>query len=85
MSRDSGFFGGIIFGGVIGFVAGVLLAPASGEETRTRLKKFKDENDDLIQETKMKTEHVVSKTMDAIDAGFDKLTKVIEERNQAKS
>ncbi|HCC67945.1 TPA: hypothetical protein DEP90_01895 [Patescibacteria group bacterium] len=34
------FFSGLVFGIVAGAVAGVLLAPKSGEETREDLKKF---------------------------------------------
>ena len=44
MSRRSGsFFKGLMFGAVAGAVAGVLLAPKSGEETRADLKKAADE------------------------------------------
>lgn len=34
------FFSGLVFGVAVGAVAGVLLAPKSGEETREDLKKF---------------------------------------------
>ncbi len=39
MSRTSNFFGGLIVGGAIGTLAGLLVAPRSGRETRQVLKK----------------------------------------------
>lgn len=51
-----GFFSGIAIGGVIGFVAGMILAPKSGDETRTlfseRGQEFRDKADDFIAAAK---------------------------------
>jgi len=43
-----GFLGGLLLGATAGFLAGVLIAPASGEETRRRWRRrVEDEADDL--------------------------------------
>lgn len=49
---DGGFFRGMIFGGIVGFVTGMILAPKSGDETRNlfseRGQELRDKADDLI-------------------------------------
>lgn len=84
MSRSSHFFEGVIFGVAAGFVAGILLAPASGKESREKIKEFKDSNEDLIQDTKVKTESMINKTIDAIEQGFDKLSQIVDESKKTK-
>jgi len=43
-----GFLGGLLLGATAGFLAGVLIAPASGEETRRRLRRrVEDEADEI--------------------------------------
>ncbi len=74
------FIGGVIFGAIVGAVAGVLLAPTSGQETRKKLKKMADVNGEFVQHTKEKTEEVAHKTMDAIKHGFDKIGKFVDEK-----
>ena len=37
MSRTSAFLFGVLVGGVLGWVAGILSAPQSGQETRSAL------------------------------------------------
>lgn len=83
MSRGSSFLEGLVLGAVVGFVGGVLLAPSSGEQTREKLMKVSKENEDLLRDTKEKTEDLVSKTLDAIDVGFSKLTKMVDKKNAA--
>ena len=63
MSRQSHFFEGVFIGSLLGFIFGVLFAPTSGEETRRRLREFKDENEELIVGTKNKTENMIEKTL----------------------
>lgn len=84
MSKSSSFFEGIILGSIIGFLAGILFAPNSGEETRERLKKMKDDNDELIKDTKVKTEEMVAKTVSAIDQGFKNINRLVEEKTDKK-
>lgn len=73
MSRGY-FVEGVVLGAVTGLVAGLLLAPSSGEETREKLKKFRGENEDLFQETKERTEELIQKTVDAIERGFSRVS-----------
>lgn len=77
--KKSWFIEGVILGAIVGGLAGVLLAPASGEETRERLRKLKDDNE-LLKDAKDKTEVMIAKTMDAIEKGFEKVTDMVDER-----
>ena len=47
----TGFFTGLLIGGAVGFIAGILLAPKSGEETRAlimdRSQEWRDKADEL--------------------------------------
>jgi gas vesicle protein len=80
-SNKKGYFiGGILFGAFVGAIAGVLLAPSSGKETRKKIKKMADLNGEFVQNAKEKTEEVAHKTMDAIKTGFDKIGKYVEEK-----
>ncbi len=55
-SNSDNLFKGIVFGGIVGFVAGMILAPKSGDETRTlfseRGQEFRDKADDFIAAAK---------------------------------
>ena len=84
----SRFLEGAVFGAVAGAVVGLLFAPTSGEETRRRLAKMKAdklaklncEKDSLLDTAKESTDTLISRTMDAIEDGFDKVSKLIEDR-----
>jgi gas vesicle protein len=56
--RDSGFFSGVLFGAAVGFLLGVLFAPAKGEETR---KVIVDKSREVADELKTRTDEVVEK------------------------
>ena len=51
-SGAGGLFRGMVIGGIVGFVAGMILAPKSGDETRTsfseRGQELRDKAEDLI-------------------------------------
>lgn len=47
MSNSSNFIGGVLFGGLVGFVAGILYAPKTGRELR---KDIAETSDDLYHE-----------------------------------
>ncbi len=55
-SRGGGMMVGLLIGGVIGFVAGLMLAPKSGEETRALLiergNEWRDKAEELAAATK---------------------------------
>ncbi len=65
----SGFVAGLMFGGVLGFVAGVLLAPRSGEETRAILvekgMEWRDRAEELTAEARERVGRAVSEGRDA--------------------
>ncbi|MGE4170381.1 MAG: YtxH domain-containing protein [Candidatus Margulisiibacteriota bacterium] len=77
MSDKSNFFAGVVLGAVVGAVAGILFAPASGQETRIKLKEFKEKNEGAVKE---KTEELIAKTMNSIEEGFDKIGKMVDKR-----
>ena len=72
------------FGVFAGVVAGVLLAPASGEETRKKLKKASEDKSHLISNSKEKTEEMITKTLDAIEKGFSNIKMVDKNQNHLK-
>ena len=55
-SKGGGMMVGLLIGGVIGFVAGLMLAPKSGEETRALLiergNEWRDKAEELAAATK---------------------------------
>lgn len=71
--EKSNFFEGMMMGGILGAVAGILLAPLTGEETRQKIKKKMEELD---------LDEVLKRFSEAYDAGrreMDKVKKEIEE------
>lgn len=92
MSRNSHFFDGLFFGTIIGLVIGFLFAPQTGEETRNQLMhlKTKDEesqedqedDEDKAPET---TEKMISKTLEAIEQGFDKISNIVDKNQKTSS
>lgn len=82
MSRHDGnsFFEGIIFGGIIGAILGLLYAPQSGEKTRAWLQEVKDEHQDEIDDAVEKSEKVITTTKAAIEDGFNKVSKMIDQK-----
>ena len=85
MSKGSNFTEGFILGAIGGVLLGILCAPDSGDETRKKLFQMKKDNDDLIKDTKEKTEKMVDHTLKAIDNGFEKIQTIIEDNKKAKS
>ncbi len=56
--RDSGFFTGVLFGAAVGFLLGVLFAPAKGDETR---KVITDKSKEVADDIKVRTEEVIER------------------------
>ncbi len=74
MSR-SHFFEGIILGAIVGGIAGYLLAKSEDEasvsEKTTTISNSKESNKDLV-----------SKTLNAIEQGFENISNMIDEKKR---
>jgi gas vesicle protein len=68
--RGDGFFKGFVIGGIIGAVAGILLAPKSGKETREELG---EEAEKLYTQTKTDFEHARKAAMKSFEEGRNKI------------
>jgi len=67
VSNKGDFLAGVVIGGIVGAVAGLLLAPASGEETRTKLAEKSREYKDIAKEkAREKSQETISYTRDKI-------------------
>jgi gas vesicle protein len=74
MSEEkSSYFEGLMLGGILGAVAGVLLAPLAGEETRKKLKAKLEELD---------LEGVGKKLSQAFEEGRREMEKTIKEQEE---
>lgn len=84
----SRFLAGFIVGGAIGAVAGVLLAPRSGEETRKILKDTADDMarraDETAKQIKVKADDAVSDLQKKGDEIKEKLQDLIAKQKEAK-
>jgi len=74
MNGKGDFLAGVVVGTVIGAVAGLLFAPASGKETRERIsEKGKEFKDVAVDRAREKSEAVVSSSKDLISKLREKL------------
>ena len=76
------FLAGFIVGGAVGAIAGLLLAPKSGEETRAMIAKTSseiyDKTEDSLKEIKEKAEVVVEDLQKKGDELISKLQNVLK-------
>ena len=82
--RKSYFGLGVLLGVAVGAAAGVLLAPRSGKETREKLKHFKDDHREWIDNTKETSERLISKTKASIEELLARLNGYVERPNGRK-
>ena len=78
MSKSSNFFEGFVVGAIVGVVGGLLFAPQTGEETREKIRVKANEFEG--PDSADRTENMIAKTLDAIDNGFEKLSKMVDKR-----
>lgn len=80
------FLAGFLVGGAIGAVAGILLAPKSGEETRAMLadtaKDMASRADATVKEIQAKADDVVSDMQKKGDEIKEKLQSLINQQKQ---
>lgn len=69
-SEKSGFFDGLLFGGLLGAALGVVFAPAAGEETRDKIKK---------KLSALELDDIVDKFSEAFEAGKVEAEKTLKE------
>lgn len=78
------FVTGVIIGGAIGAIAGILLAPKSGEETRAMLaesaKETFDKADEKVKQIQSKAEDVVSEIQQKGEEIKEKLQNLIDSK-----
>jgi gas vesicle protein len=84
MSKNCNSVNSFLIGAAVGAVLGILFAPESGDDTREKLKNLKEDNDEIIEETRDNAEDIVEKTLAAIDQGFSKLSDMIDEKKPPK-
>lgn len=82
------FLAGFIVGGAIGAVAGILLAPKSGEETRAMLKdgakNALKRADETVKEIQSKADDVVSDMQRKGEEIKEKLQNLINQQKETK-
>lgn len=74
MSKKSNFLTGLFMGTFIGGIAGILLAPSSGKETRDKLKEISEDVKDNLYE-------FGEQTMEQVNAYKENLSEKVEEVN----
>ena len=82
------FLAGFIVGGALGAVAGILLAPKSGEETRALIadttRDIGRRADETVKEIQSKADDVVSEMQKKGDELKEKLQNVINQQKETK-
>ncbi len=82
------FFAGFIIGGAVGALAGILLAPESGEKTRELLSKTSkdicDKAQDTVCEIQTKADDIVSDIQEKGDELIEKLQEIINKQKVAE-
>ncbi len=80
------FFAGFIVGGAIGAIAGILLAPKSGEETRALLansaKDVARRADETVKEIQSKADDVVADMQKKGDEIREKLQNLLDKKTE---
>jgi gas vesicle protein len=77
--QGCGYLGAFVMGATTGFVAGMLTAPASGDETRRRLSWKLDEGKSRLRRTGQRVvDDTAARLEHGIESGRQKLDQVLE-------
>ena len=83
------FFTGVVVGAAIGAIAGILLAPQSGEETREKLsnmaKDVADKTDKTVKDIQEKADSIVSDMQEKGDEILGKIQDLINKQKEANT
>jgi gas vesicle protein len=80
-AREWAWLACFLAGGALGVGVGVLIAPASGGETRRRLaRRLEDEKDDLLRKGRRAVEDVAERLEQKVETGRQKLGEVLAHR-----
>jgi len=89
MSATSKFFAGFLIGGAVGAIAGILLAPKSGAETREILKNSTvdalKKADETVKEIQAKADDVVSDLQKKGDEIKEKLQALMNKEKEEQA
>ena len=90
MSKSK-FFEGLVIGAMLGAIGTLLVAeqdkksPEQAEKRKEALRRNREKLNDIVHEIPEKTEVVVGRTLQAIEQGFEKISKMIDDRKTATS
>lgn len=78
MSSRGGFLEGLLVGAILGGLSILVAAPTSRKELSTKVKKIRDENEEVFEST----EDLIAKTKQSIESGFEKLGDIIKDNQK---
>jgi len=83
------FIAGFGVGIVLGAIAGVLLAPEEGKETREKLAKYTSEmaknTDETVKDIKEKAEHIVTDAQEKSEEIINKLQNMLGKKEETEA
>ena len=85
MSNRGGFLEGLLLGALLGGLSILVASPRSRREIQSRIKDFKENNEDVFESTKETTEELIEKTKQSIESGFDRLGEIIKENQKVNA
>ena len=82
------FLGGFVTGAAIGAIAGILLAPKSGEETREQLSEMASDvakkTDETVKDIKRKAETLITDAQEKSEEIMGKLQEMLKKEEAAE-
>ena len=86
-SQTGSFLEGLLIGSAVGAFLGILLAPAKGEEARSKLQEtflgLKDQCEHIKENLESDPEVLIQKTVESIEKGLSELGQMVQEIKDA--